>query len=114
MGITNFPSPSLETNQKNRDKVAPTDRRKPLLASRVTGEKGIKKKVFRNIDPELCFASIIGTIHHLMHSTILRKRIFGGKEKKDPILEPSFKKRVTKHIQQMIEHHLIAEKNNNN
>jgi AcrR family transcriptional regulator len=77
-------------------------------------EKGIKKKVFRKTDPELCFASIIGTIHHLMHSKILRTRIFGGKEIKDPILEPSFKKRVTKHIQQMIEHHLIDDKNNNN
>ena len=43
-GITNFPSPSLATNQKNKDKVAPTDKRKPLLASSVTGEKGIKKK----------------------------------------------------------------------
>ena len=43
-GITNFPSPSLATNQKIKDKVAPTDKRKPLLASRVTGEKGIKKK----------------------------------------------------------------------
>ena len=75
-------------------------------------EKGIKKKIFKKADPELCFASIIGTIHHLMHSKILRKRIFGGKEKKDPIMEPSFKKRVTKHIQQMIENHLISENNN--
>ena len=43
-GITNLPSPSLEINQKNNERVAPTDRRNPLLASRVTKEYGIKKK----------------------------------------------------------------------
>ena len=72
-------------------------------------EKGIRKKTFKKVDPELCFASIIGTIHHLMNSKILRKNIFGGKDKKDPITLPSFKKRVTKHIQEMLSNHLIAD-----
>ena len=36
-GTTNLPSPNLEINQKNRDKVTPTDNRNPLLASSVTG-----------------------------------------------------------------------------
>jgi len=36
-GITNFPSPSLEINQKNKESVAPTERRNPLHASSVTG-----------------------------------------------------------------------------
>jgi hypothetical protein len=43
LGITNFPSPSLDTNQKNSERVTPTDNRNPLLASSVTGVKGIKK-----------------------------------------------------------------------
>lgn len=72
-------------------------------------EKGIKKKIFKKVDPELCFASIIGTINHLMHSKILRKNIFGGKDKKDPITLPSFKKRVIKHIHNMLTHYLIAD-----
>lgn len=76
-------------------------------------EKGIKKKEFKKTDPELCFASIIGTLHTIMNSKILRKRIYGKDEKKDPITEPSFKKRVTKHIQQMIKNHLVAEHINN-
>lgn len=75
-------------------------------------EKGIKKKKFRKVDPELCFASIIGTIHHLMHSKILRRNIFGGKDKKDPITSPAFKKRVTKHIQTILSNHLIADQHN--
>jgi hypothetical protein len=76
-------------------------------------EKGIQKKEFKKIDPELCFASIIGTLHTMMNSKVLRKRIYGKDEKKDPITEPSFKKRVTKHIQQLIKNHLVAETINN-
>jgi len=34
-GNTTLPSPSLAINQKNRDIVTPTERRKPLLSSRV-------------------------------------------------------------------------------
>ena len=37
LGITNLPSPNLEINQKNKESVAPTDKRNPLLASSVTG-----------------------------------------------------------------------------
>jgi hypothetical protein len=70
-------------------------------------KQGIKKKIFNKVDPELCFATIIGTIHHLMLSKLLRENIYGGKEKKDPIPDPSFQKRVTNHIKQIIENHLI-------
>ena len=54
-GIENLPSPSLAMSQKKRAKVAPVDIRKPLLASNVTGTKGIKKnnesiKVTNNIE----------------------------------------------------------------
>jgi len=42
-----------------------------------------------------------------MLSKLLRENIYGGKEKKDPILDPSFQKRVTNHIKQIFENHLI-------
>jgi hypothetical protein len=47
-GTTNFPSPSLEISQKNRERVAPTDNKNPLLASKVTGVYGIKKNKTAN------------------------------------------------------------------
>ena len=37
LGIENLPSPSLAMSQKNKARVIPTDIRKPLLASKVTG-----------------------------------------------------------------------------
>ena len=37
-GMTNLPSPNLEINQKNSERVAPMEIRNPLLASSVTSE----------------------------------------------------------------------------
>lgn len=48
LGTTNLPSPNLEINQKNRESVAPTDKRNPLLASSVTEVNGMKKKRLKN------------------------------------------------------------------
>ena len=44
-GIKNFPSKSLASSQKNTENATPTETRKPLLASNVTGIKGTKKKI---------------------------------------------------------------------
>lgn len=49
LGITNLPSPSLETSQKNRDKVTPIDSKNPFPASRVIGIQGKKKNGVINI-----------------------------------------------------------------
>jgi hypothetical protein len=48
LGKVNFPSPNLAMSQKNIERVVPTERRKPLLASRVTGTYGMKKNKHRN------------------------------------------------------------------
>ena len=48
-GTENFPSPRRAISQKNTDKVMPTEIRNPLLASKLTGAKGTKKK----IDPQI-------------------------------------------------------------
>ena len=51
LGITNFPSPRRAMSQKKRDRVDPMERRKPLLASRVTGTYGMKKNNDIKIEP---------------------------------------------------------------
>jgi len=47
-GTVNFPSPRRDINQKNTDKVIPINIRKPLLADRLMGTNGIKKKIETN------------------------------------------------------------------
>lgn len=71
-------------------------------------ENGILNKTFKKVDPELCFASIIGTIHHLMNSSRLRSGIFGNATGKDPINDSSFKERLLLHIKSFMQDHLIV------
>ena len=49
LGNTNLPSPSLAISQKKIERVVPIESKNPLLASRVTGEKGMKKNKETNI-----------------------------------------------------------------
>ncbi|MDE3235597.1 MAG: TetR/AcrR family transcriptional regulator [Bacteroidota bacterium] len=70
-------------------------------------EKGIKKKVFKKVDPPLVFASIIGTINQVLVSKKVCN-VFAGKDPcYDPYTDEHFKKRLLTHIKQMIHSHLL-------
>lgn len=72
-------------------------------------EKGIRKKIFKKVDPPLLFASIVGTINQVMMSktmcNILMKKDLGD----DPYSDPSLAKRLTQHIKQMVHDHLLIQ-----
>lgn len=71
---------------------------------------GIQKKIFNQVDAAFCFPSMIGPMHHIMHSKTLRVKLFSVDSQVDPILEPLFKQRVINHIQCMMKNHLLADK----
>ncbi len=70
-------------------------------------EKGIRKKVFRKVDPQLTFASVIGTINHVMQSKTSCNNLLNKDPDHDPYRDPNFKKRLITHIKQMIHAHLL-------
>lgn len=72
-------------------------------------KKGIKKGVFKKVDPEMCFSSIIGSIHHFINAKRLRTNIYASKPGKDPIHEKSFEKRIIAHLENMIADHLTKQ-----
>jgi AcrR family transcriptional regulator len=70
-------------------------------------EKGMRKKVFRKVDPPMIFATIIGTINQVLMSKKLCN-IFSGKEKDfNPYKDEHFKKRLVTHLKQIIHSHLL-------
>jgi AcrR family transcriptional regulator len=71
-------------------------------------EQGIKKKVFRKVDPELTMASMIGTINQVTLSGPLCSMLLNKEEGYDPYSDESFRKRVIKHLQGMMESHLLV------
>jgi AcrR family transcriptional regulator len=69
-------------------------------------EKGIRKKIFKKVDPQLLFASIIGTINQVMLSRSMCNIILNKDPGSDPYQDPELKKRITIHIKQMVQDHL--------
>ncbi len=72
-------------------------------------EKGIRKKVFRKVDPQLLFASIIGTINQVMLSRSMCNILLNKDPGSDPYQDPELKKRITQHIKQMVQDHLLIQ-----
>ncbi|NNV56525.1 TetR/AcrR family transcriptional regulator [Limnovirga soli] len=69
-------------------------------------EQGIRKKQFRKVDAELTMASLIGTINQVLLSKSMCNILLQSKEDFNPYTDPVFKKRLIKHLQQMIHAHL--------
>jgi AcrR family transcriptional regulator len=70
-------------------------------------KRGIKKGIFKKVDPEMCFSSILGSIHHFINASKLRTNIYATKPGKDPINEKSFEQRIITHLENMMTDHLL-------
>jgi hypothetical protein len=70
-------------------------------------KRGIKKGVFKKVDPEMCFSSILGSIHHFINASKLRTNVYATKPGKDPIHEKSFEQRIITHLENMMADHLL-------
>ena len=71
-------------------------------------ESGIRRKSFRKVDPELTMSSIIGTITQVVLSRTMCNSLLGKEENFDPYNDEHFRKRVIKHLKQMIHAHLLC------
>lgn len=73
-------------------------------------EQGIRKKVFKKVDPELTMATLIGTINQVMLSKALFCTMLVDKsEDFNPYTDKNFKHRLTKHLKQILHDYLLAE-----
>jgi len=70
-------------------------------------EAGIKKKVFKKVDPDLSIASIIGTINQVLLSKPMCKLIVKEDKNFNPYTDEAFKKRLITHLKQLAHSHLL-------
>lgn len=70
-------------------------------------EQGIRKKVFRKVDPELLLASLIGTINQVLLSQSMCNIFLQRGKDFDPYTDENFRKRLTTHLKQMIHTYLL-------
>ncbi len=80
---------------------------KNTLTLRTIIEQGIRKKVFRKVDPELTMATIIGTINQVMLSKAMCIMLVNREESFDPYTDVAFKNRLVKHLKHIIHASLL-------
>lgn len=75
-------------------------------------EQGIRKKVFKKVDPELTMATLIGTINQVMLSKALCIMLVEKGKNFDPYTDASFKNRLIRHLKQIMHDYLLTGKHN--
>jgi AcrR family transcriptional regulator len=73
-------------------------------------EEGQKKKAFRKVDPELTVATLIGTISKITLSSELSCKLLGDLSPKALISDEVHKKRIKKHMNELMKAHLLIQK----
>jgi AcrR family transcriptional regulator len=70
-------------------------------------KNGIKDGEFKQVDIELTLTTMLGTIHYLLTSDIICRKILGKKEGFSPFQNKQLKKRLSEHTKQLMRSHLL-------
>jgi hypothetical protein len=70
-------------------------------------KNGIKDGEFKQVDIELTLTTMLGTIHYLLTSDIMCRKILGKKEGFNPFQSKQLKKRLSEHTKQLMRSHLL-------
>ena len=70
-------------------------------------EKGMKKKVFKKVDPELTMATLIGTINQVMLSKAMCIMLINREKSFDPYTDIAFRNRLIRHLKQVMHSYLL-------
>lgn len=70
-------------------------------------QNGIKDGVFKPVDIELTLTTILGTIHYLLTSDTMCRKILGKKEGFSAFQNTQLKKRLGDHTKQLMRSHLL-------
>jgi len=83
---------------------------KNIIPVKAIIREGIKSGEFKNVDIELTITTVTGTIHYLLNSDIICRKILGKKEGFTPIQKKHLKKRLSAHLKQLMRSHLLKSK----
>jgi len=70
-------------------------------------KNGIRDGEFKQVDIELTLTTMLGTIHYLLTSDIMCRKILGKKEGFSPFQNKQLKKRLSEHTKQLMRSHLL-------
>lgn len=70
-------------------------------------KNGIRDGEFKQVDIELTLTTMLGTVHYLLTSDIMCRKILGKKEGFSPFQNKQLKKRLSEHTKQLMRSHLL-------
>ena len=73
-------------------------------------KNGIKDGVFNPVDVELTLTTLLGTIHYLLTSDTMCRKILGKKEGFSPFQNKQLKKRLSEHTKLLMRSYLLKKK----
>ena len=100
---------SLEHRPKLRDAISDI-LLKNMEPVKTIIKNGIKDGEFKQVDIELTITTMLGTIHYLLTSDIMCRKILGKKEGFSPFQNKPLKKRLSEHTKQLMRSHLLKNK----
>lgn len=70
-------------------------------------QTAIREGMFQPVDVELTLTTMLGTIHYLVASDVMSRKILGKKEGFSPFQNAKLKKRLSEHLKQLMRSHLL-------
>jgi AcrR family transcriptional regulator len=83
---------------------------KNLIPVKSIIKRGISEGVFNKVDVELTLTTIIGTIHYLLTSDMMCRKILGKREGFSPFQNEQLKRRLAEHTKKLMRSHLLKNK----
>jgi hypothetical protein len=80
---------------------------KNMIPVKTIIKNGIRTGEFKEVDIELTLTTVMGTIHYLLNSDIMCRKILGKKEDFIPVQNRHLKKRLSAHMKQLMRSHLL-------
>ena len=96
----------LQQREKLHDSIIKVFSKNKLLIKGII-EDGIKKKVFREVDPEFTIVTITGTINQVMLSKSMCSIMIDKSNDFDLYTDEAFRNRIINHLKQLIHAHLL-------
>jgi AcrR family transcriptional regulator len=97
---------SLEHRPQLRDAISDI-LLKNMIPVKAIIQNGINEGVFRSVDIELTLTTVIGTIHYLLTSDTMCRKLLGKKKDFNPFNNKKLKERLSVHTKQLMRAHLL-------
>jgi AcrR family transcriptional regulator len=97
---------SLENRPNMKEKISDILLKNMFSVKKII-QNGIDDGVFKAVDIELTIATMLGTIHYLLTSDIICRKILSKPKGFSPFLNKKLKERLSVHTKQLMRAHLL-------